>query len=69
MGKRPKARTKCQFEIAYTVAKEKLAFSKMESLYELEELHGVGLGPGYKNNAYLTIVLPPSVAMHACDMQ
>ena len=48
MDERSKARTKRKFEIAYTIAKEKLAFSKMKSLCELEELHGVDLGPGYK---------------------
>ena len=32
------------------IAKEKLAFNKMGSLCELEELHGVDLGPGYKND-------------------
>ena len=50
MDERTKERTKRKFEIAYAIAKEKLAFNKMGSLCELEELHGVDLGPGYKND-------------------
>ena len=32
------------------IAKEKLAFTKMKPLCELEERHGVDLGQGYKND-------------------
>lgn len=39
-----------KFEIAYYIAKEKLAFSKMRSVCELEEKHGVQLGDGYKSD-------------------
>lgn len=37
-----------QFQLAYFIAKEKLLFSKMQSVYELEEKHKVQLGDGYK---------------------
>ena len=42
--------TKRKFDIAYTIAKETLAFTKMKSLCDLEERHGVDLGQGYKND-------------------
>ena len=42
------AKTK-KFDISYMIAKEKLAFTKMKSIFE-EENHGVNLGVGYKNN-------------------
>ncbi len=32
------------------IAKEKLAFTKMKPICELEERHGVDLGVGYKND-------------------
>ncbi len=38
------------FEIAYVIAKQKLAFSKMSVICELEERHEVSLGNGYKND-------------------
>ena len=41
---------KKKFEIAYTIAKENLAFLKMEPLCSIEERHGVKLGEGYKND-------------------
>ena len=41
---------KRKFDIAYTIAKEMLAFTKMKTLCELEERHGVDLGQGYKND-------------------
>ena len=37
-------------EVAYFIAREKLAFAKMQPLCELEERHGVKLGLGYKND-------------------
>ena len=43
------ARTK-KFDISYMIAKEKLVFTKMKPICELEESHGVNLGVGYKNN-------------------
>ena len=41
---------KCKFNIAYFTAKEKLAFTKMKPLCELEERHGIDLGARYKND-------------------
>ena len=41
--------------MSYMIAKEKLAFTKMKPICELEESHSVNLGVGYKNN-------------HACAM-
>ena len=41
---------KRKFDIAYTIAREMLAFTKMKTLCELEERHGVDLGQGYKND-------------------
>ena len=43
-------KVKRKFDIAYLIAKENLAFSKMKPLCELEERHGVDLGQGYKND-------------------
>lgn len=43
------AATKRKFDIAHTIAKENIAFSKMAALCELQERHGVDLGSGYKN--------------------
>ena len=34
--------------ISYMIAKEKLMFTKMKLICELEENHGVNLGVGYK---------------------
>ena len=39
-----------KFDIAYMIAKEKMAFTKMKSVCDLEERHGVSLGTGYKND-------------------
>ena len=42
--------TKRKFDIAYLIAKENLAFTKMAPHCELlQERHGVNLGTGYKN--------------------
>ena len=50
------AKTK-KFDISYIIAKEKLAFTKMNPIWELEESCGVNLGVGYKiNNACATFV-------------
>ena len=43
------AATKRKCDIAYTIAKENMAFRKMGDLCELQERHGVDLGSGYKN--------------------
>jgi len=45
-----KLRIKKKFDIAYMIAKENLAFTKMGSICELEERHGTNLGSGYKND-------------------
>ena len=39
-----------KFEVAYTIAKERIAFTKMTSLCNLLERQGVDLGEGYKTN-------------------
>ena len=39
-----------KIDIAYMIAKEKMAFTKMKSVCDLEERHGVSLGTGYKND-------------------
>ena len=49
MDERTHERMKRKFEVAYLIAMEKLAMSKMKPLCELEELHGVDIGPAYKN--------------------
>ena len=41
---------KRKFDIAYFIAKEKVAFTKMKLLCDLEEWHGVDLGARYKND-------------------
>ena len=41
---------KKKFDISYMIAKEKMAFTKMKPICELEERHGVNLGAGYKND-------------------
>ena len=43
-------KTKRKFDVAYLIAKEKLAFTKMAPICELEERHSVDLGAGYKND-------------------
>ena len=43
------AKTK-KFDMSYVIGKEKLVFTKMKPIWELEESHGVNLGVGYKNN-------------------
>ena len=50
MDKATLDQTKKKFDIAYMMAKEKMAFTKMKPLCELEERHGVRLGSGYKND-------------------
>ena len=43
-------RTKRKFDIAYMIVKENLAFTKLKSVSELKERHGVNLEGGYKND-------------------
>lgn len=38
------------FDAAFTISKENIAFTKMKPVCELMEQHGVDLGEGYKNN-------------------
>ena len=37
---------KKKFEVAFTIAKNNMAMTKMKPICELEERHGVDLGPG-----------------------
>ena len=46
--------TKRKFDVAYTIFKQNMAFSKMAPLCELLERHGVDLGTGYKNQKACT---------------
>ena len=39
-----------KFNIAFLIAKENMARTKMKAICELEERHGVDLGTAYKNN-------------------
>ena len=41
---------KRKFDIAFMIAKEHMAFTKMKPICDLEERHGVSLGQSYKNN-------------------
>ena len=47
LDERSKQRTKRKFDM---IAKEKFALTKMQPLCDLEEKHGVDLGPGYRND-------------------
>ena len=58
-------RTKRKFDITYMLVKEKLAFTKMASVCQLEERHGVNLGAGYKNDQTCATF----VKYIACDQQ
>lgn len=49
MDEGTKRRVIKKFEVAYFLSKENMAFSKMGAICELEELHQVDLGQGYKN--------------------
>ena len=44
---------KKKFDVAYFIAKEGLAFTKMKSLCELKGWHGVDIGPAYRNDHFL----------------
>ena len=58
-------RTKRKFDIAYTIVKENLAFTKMKSISKLEEQHGVNLEDGYKNDQACSTF----VKFIACEQQ
>ena len=42
--------TKKKLDVAYTIAKEGMAFTKMNSLCQLQERHGARLGDCYKKD-------------------
>ena len=42
--------TKMKFDVAYMIAKERIAFTKMNSLCQLQERHSVSLGECFKND-------------------
>ena len=50
MDKTAEGKIKKKFDVAYMMAKEGIAFYKMESLCQLQERHGVDLGECYKND-------------------
>ena len=50
MDETSKERMKRKFEVAFTIAKNNMALTKMKPICDLEERHGVDLGQGYKNN-------------------
>ena len=65
-----KATTEClkrKFDVAYTIAKESLAFTKMKPLCELEEHHVAQLGQGYKNDRACSMFI--EYMYIACDQQ
>ena len=39
-----------KFEVAFVIAKNNMAMTKMKSICELKERHRVDLGQDYKNN-------------------
>ena len=45
---------KREFDTVYFIAKEKLAFTKMKPLCDLQEQHGVDLGIRYNNDVACT---------------
>ena len=50
MDSEAEAKIKRKFDLAYVMAKENIAFTKMMPLCQLEERHGVDLGETYKND-------------------
>ena len=54
-------RVKKQFEIAYMLCKEKMSFSKMSAICELEQHHGVDLGQSCLSEDHLDDLLRISV--------
>ena len=53
---------KPKFDIAYFIAKERMAFTKMKPLCDLEERHGVDLGAQYKNDIACSIIVSYTAA-------
>ena len=56
MDKATLEQTKRKFDIAYFIAKEGLAFTKMKALCDLQERHGVDVGTTYRNHACSSFV-------------
>ncbi len=54
MSQSAQERIKKKFQIAYCLSKENMAFTKMGAICELEQLHKVDLGEGYKNRQACT---------------
>ena len=50
MDSEAEAKIKRKFDLAYVMAKENIAFTKMKPLCQLEERHGVDLGETYKTD-------------------
>ena len=50
MDEASREKTKKKFEVAFMIAKNNMAMTKMKPICELEERHRVDLGQGYKNN-------------------
>ena len=50
MDSEAEAKIKKKFDLAYVMAKENIAFTKMKPLCQLEERHGVDLGETDKND-------------------
>lgn len=48
---------KMKFDVAYMIAKEGIAFTKINSLCQLQERHGVKLGECYKNDQACAIFI------------
>ena len=49
-NKKLQEQTKKKFEVSYFVAKHELSFTKYEKILDLEEMHGVDIGPSYRND-------------------
>ena len=49
-NKKRQEQTKKKFEVSYFVAKQQLPFTKYEKILDLEEMHGVDIGPSYRND-------------------
>ena len=50
MDSEAEAKINRKFDLAYVMAKENIAFTKMKPLCQLEERHGVDLGETYKTD-------------------
>ena len=56
MDSEAEAKIKRKFDLAYVMAKENIAFTKMKPLCQLEERHGVDLGETYKTDMVCSFV-------------